>query len=343
MSNSQSTMENKCFRQSNIRHGLVDNHPFYHCIRPLLLLQKISGGWIHRPLETPSKKYQYYAFKMYCIFGVLITIGALIRTALIFDKDFSINPENMLTIMQASLYVTTCISQFASFFKYRKILSFWDNIVHVYPEKFNIQYGRPTVIMWVTIIMTLGTLSAAVSTGFYFMLKPNPDPSYIRLAEPWTETVTEARVAYMMTAICFLPAYITWMCACLLFMVSVYYLRWGFKNLYKLMTDDTQLINQLALHKFQHMRLSQLTEDLDSILWGHIGASLTMCTFDLCLLIFTFHGSHRVTDIMGSIALLILALSTMTIIAVLSISINTWVCAPRCRYIILLSDSIQLK
>ena len=330
MSNYPSTMETNFFRQSNIQQGIVENHPFYHCIRPLLLLQKISGGWIHRPLVTPNDNYQYYAFKIYCVSLGLITIGALIRTAFIFDNDVSMNTENMLIFMQGSVYVTACISQIASYFKYRKILSFWDNIVHIYPEKFNIQHGRPTGIMWAIIIMTLCILSGIVSHEFYFILKPNPDPAYIRLSEPWTGSVTEARVAYMITTLCLLPAYITWMSACLLFMVAVYYLRWGFRNLHQLMTESTQLVNQLASHKRQHMHLSQMTEELDDILWGHIGASMTTCTFDLCLLIFTLHGSHRMADIMGSITLLIMALSTMSIIAVLSISVNTWVCTAHC-------------
>ena len=53
----------------------------------------------------------------------------------------------------------------------------------------------------------------------------------------------------MMTVICFLPSYITWMGAYLLFKVASYYLRCGFRDLHSLMSDDTQLVNQLALHK----------------------------------------------------------------------------------------------
>ena len=129
----------------------------------------------------------------------------------------------------------------------------------------------------------------------------------------------------MMTVICFLPSYITWMGAYLLFKVASYYLRCGFRDLHSLMSDDTQLVNQLALHKTVHLRLSQLTGDLDDILWGYTGASMAMCMFNMCFVIFAFHESHGGSEIMGSFSLLILVLVPMGIIVMCSISINTWV------------------
>ena len=129
----------------------------------------------------------------------------------------------------------------------------------------------------------------------------------------------------MITVICFLPSYITWMDAYLLFMTAAYYQRWGFMELHNLMSDDTQLVNQLAFHKTAHLRLSQMTGDLDDILWGYTGASMAMCVFNMCFVIFAFHESHRSSEIMGSVSLLILVLATIGIIVMCSIPINKWV------------------
>ena len=318
-------MENNGLRRNNVNDGLLENTPFYRCIRPLLLFQKIGGGWIHRPLRSPNEKYQYYAFKIYCIVWELITIGVLIRTVFIFNKNVSIDIENLITIMQGSIVICLGIGQFFSFFKYRQVLPFWDGMIHMYPQKFHNGLNWSKFIIMTIVIISLCILATAVSSGFYLILKPEPDAAYIKLTEPWAGDVTEARVAYIITVICFLPPNITWMGAGLEFLVAAYYLRWGFMELHRLMSDDTQLVSQLALHKTVHLRLSQLTGDLDDILWGYTGASMTMCIFDMCFVIFVFHESHRSSEIMGSVSLLILAFVTMGIIVVYSISINTWV------------------
>ena len=318
-------MEINSLQRNNFNQNLVENHPFYSCIRPLVLFQKIGGGWIHRPLTFTNEKCQYYAFQMYCIFWELITICALIRIGFIFNKGISLNTENMLLIMQVSFYVTTSISQLASFIKYRQVLSFWDDLVNMLPERFNKQLGWSKVIIWVIIITAICSLTAVDVTAFYFVLKSNPETTYTKMATPWLGSVNEARVAVVATISCFLPSSITWFGAGQLFMVAAYYLRWGFKDLYGRMATDTQLVNQLATHKHGHMRLSQMTEDLDDILWGYTGASIIMSTFDMCFVIFTLRDSHSTLEIMGSVALITLALSTMIIIVVFSISINTWV------------------
>ena len=327
LENSPSTMtlENDFLHQFNFKQNPVENHPFYHCIQPLLLLQKIGGGWIHRPLTSTNEKFQYYAFQMYCIFWGLITICTSIRIPFTFKKGISVNTENILTIMQVSFYVTTCMSQFASFFKYRQILSFWDGLVHLYPQRFNDGLRWQKYIIWVLTITAICQLTAMVASALYFILKADPDPIYIKLAEPWTGSAKEARVAFLTATISLFPSYITWICAGHLFVVSSYYLRWGFKDLQGRMTHETQLLNQLSLYKREHMFLSQMTRKLDDILWGYIGASMIMCTFDMCFVIFTLRDSHTTLGTIGSVVVLWMSLSTMTIIVLFSISINTWV------------------
>ena len=312
-------------QRNNLNHELLENNPFYHCIRPLLLFQKIGGGWIHRPLRSPNEKCHYYGFKIYCIFWELITIGVLIRTLFISNKNVSIDSENMMTIMQGPIVICLAVGQFSSFFKYRQVLPFWDGMIHMYPQKFHNSRNWSKFIILTMVIISLCILAASVSSGFYLILKQEPDAAYIKLIEPWAGNFTEARVAYITTVICFLPCYITWMGAGLQFMVAAYYLRWGFRELHNLMSDGTQLVNQLALHKTVHLRLSQLTGGLDDILWGYTGASMAMCIFDMCFVIFAFQERYRSSDIMGSVSLLIMAIATMGIIVVYSISINTWV------------------
>ena len=235
------------------------------------------------------------------------------------------NTENMLAIMQLSFYATTSISQFASFFKYRRVLPFWDGLVDLHPMMFNDRLRWPKIIVWVLTIKTICQLISADATAFYFILKSDPDPIFIKLAEPWTGSVKEARVAFVTTIVCLLPSYINWICAGHLLWVASYYLRWGFRDLQSRMANDTQLVNQLAMYKREHMRLSQLTGDLDDILWGYIGASMISCTFDMCFVIFTFRDSHSTVAIVGSVTLLWMALFTMVVIVLFSISINTWV------------------
>ena len=198
-------MENNGLRRNNVNDGLLENTPFYRCIRPLLLFQKIGGGWIHRPLRSPNEKYQYYAFKIYCIVWELITIGVLIRTVFIFNKNVSIDIENLITIMQGSIVICLGIGQFFSFFKYRQVLPFWDGMIHMYPQKFHNGLNWSKFIIMTMVIISLCILATAVSSGFYLILKPEPDAAYIKLTEPWAGDVTEARVAYIITVICFLP------------------------------------------------------------------------------------------------------------------------------------------
>ena len=81
----------------------------------------------------------------------------------------------------------------------------------------------------------------------------------------------------------------------------------------------------ISLVQREHMFLSQMTRKLDDILWGYIGASMIMCTFDMCFVIFTLCDSHSTLVTVESVALLWMALTTMAAIVLFSISINTWV------------------
>ena len=213
----------------------------------------------------------------------------------------------------------------SSYFKYRNILLFWDGMVHSFPLKFNSHLRRPKAIILVINITMMCLMFVRYNTEFYWIFKPEAGSASMKLAEPWTGNVLEARVAYVVTAICFLSAFSTWVSAGLLFTVAVYYLIWEFMDLHRLMCDDTQLVMQLTLHKRRHLCLSQMVGDLDDILWGYIGTSMIMCTFDMCFVISALHESQRSYEIMGFVALLSVLFLTLGILVVPSISINTWV------------------
>ena len=153
----------------------------------------------------------------------------------------------MLKFMQLSLLATTGICQLASYFKYKKVLPFWDSLLQFYPQKFNCQLRRPKVFIWVMIIATICYATLSVGAGCYQFLKSDPGEAYIKLAEPWSENIREARMAYMISIAYFLPPYINWASAGILFVVATYYLRRGFKDLHNTMASDTQLVNQMGL------------------------------------------------------------------------------------------------
>ena len=233
--------------------------------------------------------------------------------------------EILAIIMQASLSITVTISQFASYIKYKMVPPFWDGIIHMYPQRFNDRLRWSKVIILTMISISLCTLAAAVGIGLNSIIKPEPEAADIQPVKTWAKNNTEARVAWVRSLICFLPTYLTWIGARIQFMVAAYNLRWGFRNLHSLMFYDTPLVNQLTLHKNIHLRLSQLTGDLGNILWGYTRASMAMCIFDMCFVIFALHESHESSEIMGFVSLLILVYCIIGIIVMFIISANTWV------------------
>ena len=227
--------------------------------------------------------------------------------------------------MQVSLYVTEGICQLVSYWKYKKVLPLWDSLLQLYPQRFISHLRRLRVIIWVMVTTMICSTIPAVASGCYLILMPDPNEAYIKLAEPWSGSIKKARIAYITNAVYFLPPYITWTSAGMLFVVATYYLRCGFRDLRNTIASDTQLVDHLALHKRTHMRLSQMTRDLDDILWGYNGVNVAMCTINLCFVIFTLHDSNSFMETTGSISILFMSVIIMTIIVVLSISINTWV------------------
>ena len=166
---------------------------------------------------------------------------------------------------------------------------------------------------------------AQTISAYYFILQPHPGPLYMRLAEPWTDTLTEARISFMVTFASFLQPVLAWSSCVAFFLTGSYYIRTGFIDLYKAMEEDPLLITSFSIYKEKHLHLSELTAKLDCILRGYIGASLSMATFDMCFVIFTLGDTKSFLVLLGSVAILCLALTTISAIAVMSISINSWV------------------
>ena len=128
-----------------------------------------------------------------------------------------------------------------------------------------------------------------------------------------------------MTYVGFMPAVAVWISYKMFLMTGGYYLRSGFIDLHTAMRDDQDMIVHLPNYKHQHMHLSDMTATLDRICTAYIGTALAMAAFDMCLVIFTLGDDKKEAMLFGSIGILFVALNTLLIITVMSISINSWV------------------
>ena len=303
----------------------IEYHDFYQCIRGLLCVQKLGGGRIQRTKSEHKSKLKYYSLKIYCMLCTVITFGALLRTIFFFSDGFSVKTDDIFAYLIIVFYITAGATQITSFFVYPEILPFWDSLLSAIPQKLSHNIRRPKVVIQCILAVGIFQIIVLIISSYYFIFRQNPDPAYLRLAVPWTDTLAKARISFLVTFSCVLPAVITWTCSGTFFLTGAYYLRAGFIDLHKAMGDDSEMITNLSTYKQQHLRLSEITETLDSILRAYIGASLSMATFDMCFLIFTLGGNDSMLVLMGSIGVLYMAITTLLAIVLLSISINSWV------------------
>ena len=305
----------------------VEEQEFYQCIQGLILIQRLGGGNIQRAKSDQTGLFKYYTFKTYCILCHSLTLGMLLRILFFFIGGVSVDVESIYAYLAMSLFIANCVAQIVSFYAYTQILPFWDSLLAAIPWRFDIDLFRPMI--GIRFITSLGVCYVIVlyASSFYFIIQPELDPAYIRIAEPWTDTLTEVRISIIASLIGILPAFISWNSTATFFITAGYYLRAGFMDLYKAMDDDTAMVQRLSTYKIQHLRLSKLTGNLDYILRGMIGASLFMATFDMCFVIFTLSSSNSIFVLVGSIGMLCMAVTIIVIVAVLSISINSWVSA----------------
>ena len=304
----------------------IESHAFYQCIRGFLYMQRLGGGRIQRPKSQQTGLCTYYALEMYCIFCNMLAIGVLVRVAFFFSDGVSVDTESIYAYLTISMLITSSVAQVVSFYSYGGILSFWDSLLTVMPQKFSGNLFKTRIVLRLMTIFVTFYVIGSYAFGGYFSFQGHLHPVYIRLAKPWTATSTQARISYTVTLACTLPSFISWNSATLFFMTGSYYLRAGFKELYKAMANDSQMVVRLSTYKKLHLRLSQITENLDSTLRGIIGTSLLMAMFDMCIIIFSLNSKNDISIFLGSIAKLYITVATLLVIAVMSISINTWVC-----------------
>ena len=320
-------------RPINSEIGPIENHSFYKCIQPLIILQKVTGGWIHRPIETSGGKLKHNAFLVHCVLLELITTVALLRVVFFFTDDVSLQTSEMYIYLVISLYVAVGSGQIMSIFKYSKILQFWDGLFSRCLQDLNgtLKRSRAAIQMMVIILVSL----LVISTGFtcYVIARPKADPLLLWLAQPWSDSQAPQLIV-LATLLGFMPSIGSWFSATLLFLVAGYYLCTGFKNLYRTMEVDQHLMTELATYKMQHMHLSQLTTLLDDILRGYIGPTVGMSTFMFCLVIFTLEDNHGFVEMMTSITALTIASSGMAIIFAVSIFVSEWVSGKfKCKWL----------
>ena len=218
--------------------GPIEDHRFYRCIRGLIHVQKLCGV----PIQRHSRKANYYILKIYCTLCNLFTIGALVRTIFFFKDGISVKTDNLFAYLIIALYMASGATQIASFFSYQEVLPFWDSLISTVPQRFNQCLHKPKVVINCILAFGLCFLMAQTISAYYFILQPHPDPLYMRLAEPWTDTLTEARISFMVTFASFLQPVLAWSSCVAFFLTGSYYIRAGFIDLYKAM-EDYQLLH----------------------------------------------------------------------------------------------------
>ena len=316
---------------SNTEHGRVENHPFYKCIQPLIILQKVTGGWIHRPRQTSGAKHKKNALFVYCLFLVIMTIAALLRTAFFFTKNVSVQTSQLYIYLIISCHVATGSGQIMSIFKYNKILQFWDGLLSRYPQDLNDTLKMSRAIIQILVIIPVIVLLTLSALSFYFILSPKPEPLLQQYAQPWSDS-RAPQLIVLATLLGFMPSIGSWFGASLLFLVAGYYLCRAFRGLYRGMEVDQHLMTELASYKMQHFHLSQLTAMLDDILWGYIGTTVGMSTFDFCLIIFALEPNQGPLGTIIPITTLFAASSGMAVIFTVSIALGEWVSA-KCKWL----------
>ena len=133
--------------------GLIENHPFYKCIQPLLIIQKAAGGWIHRPCSTSDGKSRHNAFFMYCLFWVFLTMWVILKSVFFITWNVSLQTSNMYIYLQVSTFVGVGVHQIMSDFKYRTILPFGDNSLFQCPQELSGTPGRSKIIIRMMVII----------------------------------------------------------------------------------------------------------------------------------------------------------------------------------------------
>ena len=305
--------------------GKIENHAFYSCLCLPLWILKAAGAWVHRRQADTQGIYVYYAFKTYCIFSCLASCAALVRVGLILQGPLHFDSDGMYTIHVISTYIAAGVCQLSSYFKYGGLLPFWDDLLISLPQRFSDSLIYPKFFIRFLVSFILCFLVSMYAFAYYFILQPEPDSVFLQLAEPWTENITEARLSYMVTFACFLPALMICGMSGTVFLTSAFYLRWGFADIYKAMQSDLELEGQVALYRQQHLKLCELTARLDAMFKGYIGSGTSMATFNLCFVIYILKDCKTDFIFFGTLVMFYMSLVNIAIIAVLSISIISWV------------------
>ena len=81
----------------------IEEHNFYQCIRWIVYLQRLGGGWIRRNKSEHSGKCEYYSVGIYCILCIAITCCAVIRL-FFFGGNLSVETENLFAYLMIGFF-----------------------------------------------------------------------------------------------------------------------------------------------------------------------------------------------------------------------------------------------
>ena len=217
---------------SSSETGLIENHPFYKCIKPVIVLQKVAGdGHIDHSRIGESERH--------CISCLLPVLGTnhnwSIRKISIFlhIRCFSTHKKHVY-LPAGSSAGEHKVTQITSLFKYSETLPFWDGLLSRCPREFCGTRRKPKAIKWMMVILLEGNLFPSYVLCTYFALGSDPEPVVMWFAEPWSDSQL-ASVILLVTMFSTLPAFMSWLSATMMFIVAVYYLCRGFKRLHRTM------------------------------------------------------------------------------------------------------------
>ena len=290
------TMES-IFAPPSYHHELeckVEDHRFYTCIHPLLIMMKLVGGRIHRVKQgILLRDGKYQAFKIYCFVWVSCTVANTIRSALIFD-NITFDQQNLLKMMMFTFFVAISINQIYSFFKFKHILPILDKLVTPLSDHIKTHYSLYYYGIRCLLLVDMMLMMSLPLVMIYHVMDPNPDPLILSLAYPWSEPIATARISYISLMALFGPSHLLVTLCLVYFMIVVKLLRVGFKDVYSDMVDAQSrgILHQIIqVYKRRHLLLVQVTEEMDCVLGGYIGPAMFICVFHLCLVVYTIVGS----------------------------------------------------
>ena len=282
------------------------NHEIRRIIRPLLIAMELVGGWVHSPVKWGIA----YIFKnIYSLFIILISLWPLIKFLFLVDGETEVGYELFLSMIITVLSIASFTSVWMSYTRYFEIPNFLNLVaarawacVHMYRKKCRrlIRLGIVLTVLF-TIINNFVWLAFSVD-GLQSVS--------VQYAKPFDMSNMAVWVTLLVTSFLTIPTFLSLVFNGIFLVFSSWILYKSFKSLSDTMSKQHAegcLIDQLDLHKKDHLELTRLVAKLDWISAAYIGGTILMFTFNCCLITYNLSVSGRGFSLHGSIVTLVLS------------------------------------